>query len=311
MITNISTLEMTHDQWLKRRFESIGASESGAILGINPWKTAVDVYYEKVDKVTDFPDNLNMWLGRELEPVIKKRFEEETGFKVRNDHKIRVDKEHSFLTTNLDGMVVGEKVPVEYKALGKWDGEIPNYYFSQIQHQMMVSESDYSYFVVLVLSSQKSFIIQKINRDNEFIDLMRDEEVSFWEDHVIPHDPPAPETIEDARKIYTDSVQGSKFETNHPNILNKINLLAETKDEIKQKKAVCDNIQKELMETMQEDELIVNKDTGHVLCSWKQSADSLRFDAKRFKEENPDTYAKYMKQTTGTRRFLIKGGHNG
>ena len=42
----ISTLEMTHDEWLNRRFESIGASESGSILGINPYKTAVDVYYE-------------------------------------------------------------------------------------------------------------------------------------------------------------------------------------------------------------------------------------------------------------------------
>ena len=309
--TNISTLEMTHDEWLKRRFESIGASESGSILGINPWKTAVDVYYEKVDKITDFPDNLNMWLGRELEPVIKKRFEEESGFKVRNDHKIRVDREHSFLTTNLDGMVVGEKVPVEYKALGKWDGEIPDYYFSQIQHQIMVSESDYAYFVVLVLATQKNFIIQKINRDDEFIKLMREEEVTFWNAHVIPCDPPAPTTIDDVKKIYADSVQGSKMETNSPQLINKINLLAETKAEIKEKKGICDNIQKDLMETMQEDELIVNKDTGHVLCTWKKSADSLRFDAKRLKEEDPEIYAKYMKQKTGIRRFLIKGGHNG
>ena len=175
----ISTLEMSHDEWLKRRLESIGASESGSILGINPWKTAVDVYYEKVDQITDFPDNLNMWLGRELEPVIKKRFEEETGYKVRNDHKIRVDKEHPFITTNLDGMVVGEKVPVEYKALGRGDGEMPDYYFSQVQHQIMVTESDYAYFVVLVLGIQKNFIVQKINRDDEFIKLMREEEVSF------------------------------------------------------------------------------------------------------------------------------------
>ena len=171
----ISTLEMSHDEWLQRRFESIGASESGSILGSNPWKTAVDVFYEKVNKVTDFPDNLNMWLGRELEPIIKKRFEEETGYKVRNDHKIRVDREYDFITTNLDGMVVGEKVPVEYKALGRWDGEIPDYYFSQVQHQIMVSESDYAYFVVLVLSSQKRFIVQKIERNDEFIGLMREE----------------------------------------------------------------------------------------------------------------------------------------
>ena len=277
----ISTLEMSHDEWLKRRFESIGASESGSILGINPYKSAVDVYYEKVDQVTDFPDNLNMWLGRELEPIIKKRFEEETGFKVRNDHKIRVDKEHSFITTNLDGMVVGEKVPVEYKALSRWDGEIPDYYFSQVQHQIMVTESDYAYFVVLALGVQKNFIVQKINRDDEFINLMREEEVSFWNEHVIPKDPPNPQTIEDVKKVYAESVKGSKFETDSANLINKINLLADIKAEIKEKKATCDNLQKELMEVMQEDEAIVNKDTGHILCTWKQTNPSLVFDRKR------------------------------
>ena len=304
----ISTLEMSHDEWLKRRFESIGASESGSILGINPYKTAVDVYYEKVDRVTDFPDNLNMWLGRELEPIIKKRFEEETGYKVRNDHKIRVDNEHSFITTNLDGMVVGEKVPVEYKALSRWDGEIPDYYFSQVQHQIMVTESDYAYFVVLALGVQKNFIVQKINRDDEFIKLMREEEVSFWNDHVVPKDPPAPETIEDVKKIYTDSIQGSKHETDSPNLLNKINLLADIKAEIKERKATCDNLQKELMETMQEDEAIVNKDTGQVLCTWKRTNPSLVFDRKRLMDEEPEIYGRFMKQSTPTRRFILKGG---
>ena len=312
MITNnISTLEMTHDEWLKRRFESIGASESGSILGINPWKTAVDVYYEKVDRVTDFPDNLNMWLGRALEPVIKKRFEEESGFKVRNDHKIRVDKEHSFLTTNLDRMVVGEKVPVEYKALSRWDGEIPDYYFSQVQHQIMVSESDYAYFVVLVLAAQKSFVIQKINRDDEFIGLMREEEISFWNENVLTNTPPDPETIDDAKKIYADSIQGSKMEINNSNIINKINLLAETKADMKEKKALSDNLQKEIMETMQENEALVNKDTGHILCTWKKTNPSLVFDRNRLKKDEPEIYGRFMKLTTPTRRFLIKGGQNG
>ena len=304
----ISTLEMSHDEWLKRRFESIGASESGSILGINPYKTAVDVYYEKVDRVTDFPDNLNMWLGRELEPIIKKKFEEETGYKVRNDHKIRVDKEHSFITTNLDGMVVGEKVPVEYKALSRWDGEIPDYYFSQVPHQIMVTESDYAYFVVLALGVQKNFVIQKINRDDEFINLMREEEVSFWNDHVIPKDPPAPITIDDVKKVYPDSIKGSKLETNSENVINKINQLAVIKAEIKEKKSECDSLQKDLMEIMQEDEAIVNKDTGKVMCTWKQTNPSLVFDRKRLMDEEPEIYGQFMKLSTPSRRFIIKGG---
>ena len=239
---------------------------------------------------------------------LQKRFEEETGYKVHNDHKIRVDIEFDFITTNLDGMVVGEKVPVEYKALGRWDGEIPDYYFSQVQHQIMVSESEYAYFVVLVLSSQKSFVIQKIERNDEFIGLMREEEVSFWNENVMKNTPPDPETIDDAKKVYEDSVQGSKITIDDANIINKINLLRETKAELKEQKALCDNLQKEIMETMKENEVLVNQGTGHTMCTWKKTNPSPVFDRKRLMDEEPETYGRFMKLSTPTRRFLIKGG---
>ena len=205
-------------------------------------------------------------------------------------------------------MVVGEKVPVEYKALSRWDGEIPDYYFSQVQHQIMVTESDYAYFVVLALGVQKNFVIQKINRDDEFINLMREEEVSFWNDHVIPKDPPAPITIDDVKKVYPDSIKGSKLETNSENVINKINQLAVIKAEIKEKKSECDSLQKDLMEIMQEDEAIVNKDTGKVMCTWKQTNPSLVFDRKRLMDEEPEIYGQFMKLSTPSRRFIIKGG---
>ena len=98
----ISTLEMSHSSWIDHRYESIGASDAGAVLGINPYKSPVDVYMEKVTRTNDFEDNFNMWLGREMEPIIKKKFTQETGLKVRDDNKIRMDKQYSFLSTNLD-----------------------------------------------------------------------------------------------------------------------------------------------------------------------------------------------------------------
>ena len=88
----------------------------------------MDVYFDKVGETEPIEDNLNMRLGRDLEPIIKKLFEEETELTVRNDNKIRIDEQHSFITTNLDGMVVGKKVPIEYKTMGKWDGEISDTY---------------------------------------------------------------------------------------------------------------------------------------------------------------------------------------
>ena len=307
-INNISTLEMTHDEWLKRRFESIGASESGSILGINPWKTAVDVYYEKVDRVTDFSDNLNMWLGRELEPVIKKRFEEETGYKVRNDHKIRVDKEHSFLTTNLDGMVVGEKVPVEYKALGRWDGEIPDYYFSQVQHQMMVAEAEYAYFVVLLLSGRKEFIIEKVDRNDEFVESMRSEEIAFWMEHVEKEIPPEPETLKDVKNIYSDANKGATLEVKDKQLQHKISLLIDTRVQVGDLKMTCDNIQKEILNLMGENEYLIDGNTGEQIATWKQGNLVNKFNMAKFKEENPDLHSQYVEYKPGYRRFLIKRG---
>ena len=166
----ISTKNMTHQEWLDKRKDSIGASEAGAIIGVNPYQTPVDVYLSKIGKGLPVDDNLAMWLGRKLEPVIRERFQMESGLKVRNDHKIRVDSEHDFLTTNLDGMIVGEKVPVEYKTLSTWDGEIPNHYFAQIQHQMMVTDTPYIYFVALLVGFQKQLIIEKYERNDHFIE---------------------------------------------------------------------------------------------------------------------------------------------
>jgi hypothetical protein len=101
------------------------------------------------------------------------------------------------------------------------------------------------------------------------------------------------------------------MEINNSNIINKINLLAETKADMKEKKALSDNLQKEIMETMQENEALVNKDTGHILCTWKKTNPSLVFDRNRLKKDEPEIYGRFMKLTTPTRRFLIKGGQNG
>ena len=200
---------MSYEEWLAKRGESIGASESGAILGLNPWRTAVDVWIEKNEwdasgEIAPLEDNLNMRLGRDLEPVIQKLFEEETGLKVRKDNKIRIDDEYSFITTNLDGMVIGEKVPVEYKTMTKWDGDIPDYYYCQIQHQMMVTNTPYCYFVVLVLGLSKQLVVERYDRDDSFIYKMRKELVHFWNENVQKNVAPEIVSVEDAKKVYKD-----------------------------------------------------------------------------------------------------------
>jgi predicted phage-related endonuclease len=45
------TLDMPREEWLVLRRKGIGGSDVSAILGINPWKTAMDVWLEKTGEI--------------------------------------------------------------------------------------------------------------------------------------------------------------------------------------------------------------------------------------------------------------------
>lgn len=299
----VSTISMSYEEWLAKRGQSIGASESGAILGLNPWRTAVDVWIEKTGETEPLEDNLNMRLGRDLEPVIQKLFEEETGLKVRKDNKIRIDDEYSFITTNLDGMVIGEKVPVEYKTMTKWDGDIPDYYYCQIQHQMMVTNTPYCYFVVLVLGLSKQLVVERYDRDDNFIYKMRRELVHFWTENVEMNIPPEIVSVADAKKVYREVDPESILEADDVifNMLSEMDNFRHLKNKYDSK---YKDMQKDVMIEMGSKEMV--EYNGISFASWKQSKNSLRFDSKQFKKDHPNLYITYSKEVAGSRRFNLK-----
>jgi putative phage-type endonuclease len=294
-----------YDEWLKDRKDnpSIGASMSGSILGLNPWRSAVDVWDELVYKTNDIDDNLTMYLGREMEPIVKKLFMDQTGLKVLNDNKIRIDEEYDYITTNLDGMVVGEGVPVEYKTTAKpWDGDIPNHYFVQLQHQMMVTESPSIYFCSLSMGFKKQLIVEKYNRNDKFIDELREKLVVFWNDHVLTGEPPEPKSIDDAKKVFKEVDKESVATIDDYFIVNELRALKETRTELNRQ---INEKQLEVMKMIGDKEILVSAE-GYELATWKKSKDSNYFDTKQLERENPSIYNKYLKQRDGSRRFVLK-----
>lgn len=77
-----ATKELTHQQWLEYRKKGIGGSDAGAICGLNPYRTAMQVYHDKISEETENIDNEAMRQGREFEDYVARRFMEETGKKV-------------------------------------------------------------------------------------------------------------------------------------------------------------------------------------------------------------------------------------
>ena len=69
-IRRVSTKNMTDADWLAYRMNGIGGSEAGAILGLSPYTSSLEVFYNKLRRPVEKPENAAMFFGNELEDFV-------------------------------------------------------------------------------------------------------------------------------------------------------------------------------------------------------------------------------------------------
>ena len=79
-----NTLNMSKETWLRLRKKGIGGSDASSVLNLNPNKSIVNVYMDKLDENIEENSNIKMILGERLEDFVAKEFSIQTGKKVRN-----------------------------------------------------------------------------------------------------------------------------------------------------------------------------------------------------------------------------------
>ena len=130
----ISTLNLSKEDWLRYRKCGITGTDAGAILGLNPYRSAFQVYCDKNSETIENIDNEAMRQGRDLEEYVARRFTEATGKKVRRANMIYGNSKYPFMFANVDRFVVGENAGLECKTASaynsdKWENdEIPPHY---------------------------------------------------------------------------------------------------------------------------------------------------------------------------------------
>lgn len=302
----VSTKNMPHEEWLRWRKKGLGGSDVGAICGLNPYRTAMQVYYDKTsDEVEDF-DNESMRQGRELEDYVARRFAEATGKKIRRANYMFVDEKNPFMIADVDRLIVGENAGLECKTCSpysadKWkDGKIPLHYLLQCYHYISVCNADYWYIAVLIYGQQ--FIYHKIERDGEIITNLIDIERNFWEDHIMKNILPTPDGSKLADSVIAEYYQKSENKvialTGFDDKLQRREELLELMEKMETEK---NQIEQELKLYMGEAEMAQN-DKFHI--SWKPVI-SNRIDTKLLKTEQPEIYHKYQKKSQ-SRRFVVK-----
>lgn len=301
------TKDMPKTEWLKHRQAGIGGSDASCIAGLNPWKSAIQLYMDKKEENPQEVKSLRMELGNRLEGLVAELFTEETGLKVRNVNGILKNDKYPFAIANIDRAIVGEKAFLECKttnsyALKEWEEGVPAHYEIQCLHYMAITGATHCYIAALIGNSD--FIWHKIERDQETIDYLMQIEKDFWENNILKDIVPMPDGSdaysEYLKKKY-DKSNGQTIELHLlENGLDKLNRYDEIVSDIKALESEKKLIEQEIQFHMEEFEVAK---IGDRKVTWKSSSRNT-IDSKKLKAEMPDIAQQYMKTST-SRTFRV------
>lgn len=183
------------ERWLEERRNGIGGSDAGAVLGLDPHKAPFAVYADKLGH-GDEGDSDFMWWGRELEPLILRRFKEQNPslFRVSRGGVLLRSRRRPWQLATLDAKQwrEGRATPgiIEAKAtMFEWEGNIvPPDVYAQAQHQMDVTGFHWG-SVVCFNRTTCELREYPVELDPVFVAEMRAIEFGFWR-RVIDGEPP-------------------------------------------------------------------------------------------------------------------------
>lgn len=291
------------------RTKFIGGSDASVILGINPWRTPLQLWQDKttprVEKVSPARQRI-FDRGHRMEPYVVDLLSEETGLRIARRNERYIDKEHGFLACEIDAeAVTGENIEIKtvspFKA-ADW-GElgtdaIPVYYTAQAQHGLMITGAAVCVFGVLI--GGDDFRVYRVERDDELIAGMRQREVAFWVDHIEPRVPPPIINAEDIARLFPKDL-GTAIEANTEALIayNAIKELSPRLVELEQQL----DLHKDTLRIAMGAAARLTLD-GRDLASWKSQA-AKRLDQAAFKEAHPELFAQFTK-TTESRVLRIR-----
>lgn len=169
---------MESNEWHEWRRNGIGASDSPVVMGVSPYRTRFQLWDEKVNG-TKSDGNWATKRGHDLEPRARAQYELEMNQDMPPaflEHPV-----HPFIRASLDGY--GNNTVLEIKCPGAEDhalavaGKVPEKYYPQLQHQLLVSSSAVAHYYSF--DGERGALVQVLP-DAEYIKKLLKELQSFW-----------------------------------------------------------------------------------------------------------------------------------
>lgn len=263
------------------RSSGISGTDIAALVGLSPYKTAFGVYCEKVGIPVEAEQNDRMKMGRLLEPVVVRLFEEESGEKVTwLDRTMRVESEPLIIGTP-DGLVLNKHQGFEAKSAGldqswRWgEGDfVPQEYLIQVQWYMLLLGLPEWWIAVLIGGDVfKTFLMKA---DGHLQGILLERARRFWRDHVEKRNPPDIDSSEAATVYLKRTYPHSGGEMREAKDAIERELLAavvRAKQELKFVKDTTETLENKLREKIGSARGIYDPDTD-VRAIWSEVAES-------------------------------------
>lgn len=184
-------------EWHELRKQGIGGSDAGTILGLNPYKTNVELWEEKTSKSpTEQITNDAIEFGSKSEKHIREIYSLKNKVAVEKLNGTLISIKYPHMAVNVDGYIAADNGLIEIKTstiqnagmLLKWKEQVPDHYFAQCLHALAVTGADYIIVIALLyfvtpyqnkVAEIREYRIERLDVEEQ-IDYLIEKEKEFW-----------------------------------------------------------------------------------------------------------------------------------
>ena len=327
----IPTKDLSREDWLRLRQSGIGGSDISAVMGFNPYKTAYDLYHDKINDVVEDAQSDAAYWGTTLEDVVAKEYALRNDCKVQKVNYMIRHPKFDFALANIDRAVINPAISgnvrlkdgklttdklLEVKTASEymknvWGDEasdqVPDNYNLQCQWYMGITGVD-ECDLALLLGGNK-YRQYNIKFDSELFEIMIDEAQNFWVNHVLARVEPTPTTLANAKQKYAtstpDSVLNIAFDDDA--VIAVVDRYIELKEQEKELKGKLEQAQTDVINLIEDNEALTID--GELVMTYKAQKGREIFDKKGCLKAYPqlaEQFAEFTKTGEVSRTLMVK-----
>lgn len=312
----VKTNDLNRDQWLTVRKGGIGSSDAASAVGLNPYKSQLELWMEKTGRDGGLPktdpndETSPMYWGTLLESIVAAHYTKRTGHKVRRINAVLQHPKEPWMLANLDREVIGATGVqiLECKTAGingarLWKEGVPEYVQLQVMHQLAVTGKQAADVAVLICGQELQ--VHRIDRDEAMIARLIELERQFWRYVELDQAPPADgsDSADVALRCLYPRDSGQTIDLSQDLEMSAAfsDLLA-----VRQLLATNNQLESQFKQRLQQrmgDATKAVFETGDV--TWKRSKDGSGLDVGSLLKDQPELLQRYSLVKPGSRRFLV------